>query len=500
MYIFKKLRPYQKETLEKIKNTTKKFTIISAPTGSGKSFFAGQLAYESHKTLALTHTKSLQSQYASGYDMALLYGKNNYDCLGDKQAKLFDWERLTADDCELPKGEKKWCFENCPYPQARWDFINSVGGVLNYKKFLLDFRLIDDFEPECIFCDEAHMLSDMVTDHAGLQFFWKSKELQKYTEPFVCTDPQPVMFVKAQEWLHRLLENMESSKPLHPNKGGKLRAWKWYKNRTREIEATLGFMQSSPESWYLEADKDSLLIKPLTARFHFESLFNKADKIVLMSATIDKHTLRELGIVDYEFITIPNVWPAPLRLIHDLKAPKMGWNSSEQDWIAHSEVIAYWLNKRPPEHTGLIHTPSKHLAYSLRDRLQSLTDRQYFIPNNGDGTEEVYAQWQLESLKNQGTIAISWMSWEGWDCGSDYINIVAKTPFVDFSSAYDKARFLYDGKAGYSRVAQKFMQGLGRIRRGNPDDYGDSKFVGIADGNWSRVKKYVNKDILQSVR
>ncbi len=249
-------------------------------------------------------------------------------------------------------------------------------------------------------------------------------------------------------------------------------------------------MRQVPESWHIESDNKRLLIKPKTARFNFFSLFDQADKVILMSATLDKHTLRELGIKEYQWIEVPNLWPAPMRPVVDLKAPKMGYKSSVSDWDTHASKIAYALSERPLEHTGLIHTPSKKLAYDLAARLEKKSNRQFFVPDNHLGTEEVYKQWL--NIQDNGTIGIFWQAWEGWDCGKDNICIVAKTPFVNFADGFDKARFFYDGKAGYSRVAAKFQQGLGRIRRGNSEDYGDSKLVAIADENWTRIRKYFN--------
>lgn len=482
-YIFPEPRKHQLSTLEKIKASSKKFIILYASTGSGKSFFPGQLVHEGNKVLSLVATKSLQTQYAN-YNMSVLYGKGNYDCL--KQVVMFG-EQTTANDCEIKN--KGWCNENCPYPLTKTEFLASNGGVLNYAKFLLDQQLVKEFNSEYLFLDEAHLLSDIVLGYAGIEFYWKSKQLAKYyPSQFPIGLPQPLAYPRAIEWLRDLLINMNDNKPISPQRGGNLYTYRWHKYTVRKAHATLNFMVSVPESWHIESDNKRLLIKPKTARFNFIDLFDKAEKVILMSATLDKHMLRELGVKDYQWIEVPNLWPGPLRPVIDLKAPKMGYSSSEDDWSTHADKIAHALNKRPSEHTGLIHTPSKKLAHSLASRLGKLSDRKFFVPDNDLGTEEVYDQWL--NIKGDGTICVYWGAWEGWDCGKDHINIIAKTPFVNFADGYDKARFLFDGKAGYSRVAAKFQQGLGRIRRGNSGDYGSSKFVGIADGNWTRIKKY----------
>ena len=86
------------------------------------------------------------------------------------------------------------------------------------------------------------------------------------------------------------------------------------------------------------------------------------------------------------------------------------------------------------------------------------------------------------------------------DSGKDQICIVAKVPFVDFSQKFEMERFKYDGKAGYQRVANKMVQGLGRTRRGKPEHYGEGAgIVAIADRNWLRLRKYLRTNFGQLI-
>jgi len=53
----------------------------------------------------------------------------------------------------------------------------------------------------------------------------------------------------------------------------------------------------------------------------------------------------------------------------------------------------------------------------------------------------------------------------------------------------------YSHKTYNWRTANILAQGLGRTRRGRPEDYdtnGEMRgFVAIADGSWKRIKKYL---------
>lgn len=495
-------RPYQLPTYEKIKQTKKKVIIVHAETGFGKSGLPARFAWDGHKTLTLVNFKSLQRQYAESYPhLQTLFGKGNYPCL-NSVALLGD--QPTADDCEPGKKLRKWCNDNCPYPLAKQEFLASVGGVLNYPKFLLDKQLVTEFEPEYLFCDEAHLLSRTVLDYVGLEFFWSSKQLQKYISgTFPEGLPQHMAFPMAVDWLKSLQESLELHKPLEPKHGGQMYPYRWHKNCTSKVNTTLHHMLQEPSCWYVESDNNHLLIKPKTARFDFMPLFDRAQKIILMSATISQYTLRELGIIDYEWIEIPHSRPGWLRLIHDLKAPKMGWRSSDSDRWAWTEAQAKALNSRPPEHTGLIHVSSYDMANDLAYRLGKHTKRRLLVPDRGIGTEELYEQWM--NIHDDGTIIITPNAWEGWDCGKDSINIIAKVPFtpIRFESdgngskvpvGYDTHRYVYDTDVAQSETAEKLMQGEGRIRRGKDEHYGDNKFVAVADGNWRRVAKFLSSD------
>jgi len=539
MFIHSQLRPHQQETLERIQKSDKKFVIIEAPTGSGKSFHPAQLAAWGKRTLALVRTKSLQTQYARTYNFAELFGKGNYPCLGydqddsGAQADFLEFVprtqvEKTADLCEIHScspAKKILCQGNCEYPQARQKFLSSIAGTLNTKKFLLDRPLVEQFHPAYLFLDEAHEISDTVVDFAGLVLRWNHKYLKRYLNPLLGraslkwagairgdridlgpTDNQAVAGInrqRGQSFLQDLYFEMKTSSPPHPMLGGDPALFKWHKLKLEQIDITLAAMDIEPEKWFVYADDRHFVAKPVTARFHFKALFDKAPKLVLMSATIGNpvNFTRELGIQpgEWEFIEVPNVWPGSERPILDLKAPKLGYRSPTEDWDCHAKLIANAINRCPDHWTGIIHTPSKKLAWDLSDRLLDLTGRPIWNPEDGWGTERAMKEW-LEITDN-GALAVTWNFWEGIDAGKDNICIVAKVPFVNFADPFDKARFRFDGAAGNQRTANKMVQGLGRTRRGRAQDYGkDNGLVAIADGHWSRFRKYINQGILKAIQ
>lgn len=522
-FIHPVLRPHQEKTLERIRQSQARIIVLQAPTGAGKSFFPAQLAAWGHKILALVKTKSLQAQYVKSYGFTELYGKGNYECLelGQKQEdflQLVDGSNdiAYADLCVCPKEYKAECELCCPYPLARSEFIDAKAGTLNYMKFLTDRPVVEDFNPEYLFLDEAHELSDLTVDFSGIVLNWKSKRLMEYCEAIHIDLPQPLAIEAGAEFLRGLLQSLGDNKPLHPSSGGDKKLYKWHSRMMEKVDITLSAMRLEPDCWYVESDEKEFLAKPLSARFHFLSLFDKAKQLVLMSATIGmiEYFSRELGLKDFEFINVPNdVWTPEQRPIEDLGGPKLNWKSSASDWNAHTEIIASRINQCPNDWTGLIHVPSKWLANQLAygnkykgvDGLYKHIKRDIFIPKEEWGTEQAAEEWM--KVEDNGTICISWNFWEGLDAGKDRINIVAKVPFVPMifdkekrPKGFDTNRFMFDGKSGYSRIANKLVQGLGRIRRGNKEDYGPNKIVAICDSNWKRLRNFIDRSILESVK
>ena len=72
------------QIISDIKNAVvnkKKYVIVSAPTGSGKSWIAGTLSLQLGQGTILTEYKSLQDQYIAAFKfMNPVKGKNNFDC------------------------------------------------------------------------------------------------------------------------------------------------------------------------------------------------------------------------------------------------------------------------------------------------------------------------------------------------------------------------------------------------------------------------------------
>ncbi len=418
-------RQYQLETAQQILSSKAKFIIVCAPTGSGKTAYSAYAANQGRKIISVVRTKSLQQQYVAGYNFTSIYGKSNYDCLGvdmweesetylsDDQisfggaiseSEMFEEKDTlsTADLCTITDNPSKQlkaiCIANCPYSFYKQRFINAEAGVMNYPKFLLDRRLVEDFFPDIIFLDEAHELTDITTDFSGITFSWKSKRLKEYTDPIVIKAPQPIALSKGRRWLEDLYSSLINRPAIHPKKDGDLYAYKWWERMKEKVDITLASMDVEPHCWFIEADRTKFTCKPLTSQFHFVNLFNKAPKIVMMSATIQRQDIAALGIEDYEFIQVPNTVPAKMRPVYDLGGPKVTAKMTLDDQRDHASLIAKCF-KDKPGWNGIIHVTSEKMAIQLADMMK--VDNPMWLPEKGLGTEKSWSDWQEFNDQNE---------------------------------------------------------------------------------------------------
>jgi len=528
-------RKNQVVAYEAILESDKQFIITRLDTGSGKSAIACQIALDGYKTLALVQTKSLQGQYADSYEFANITGKGDYECLQiGQQKKMFEEEKATADLCVCPKSMKRECNTQCPYPLARQEFVSGEAGVTNYAKMLRDRALInstdyvDGFDPDYLFLDEAHELSDLVVDFAGLSLSWKSKRLMQYCEPiFLSLDqvvketglPEPMakdeLLELAFDWLGNLYRNMKDNPPLHPSQGGDVKNYKWYQNKLEKIDVVLEASKTEPDCWFAHSNEYGLTIKPLTAKFHFKSLFDRCNKIVMMSATVPRHSQLSvykpqfdtlgLGIPvsEYDLIDLPHPYPVEDRPIFLLDTPNITWRTSDEDKKIHAKLISGEINKTPGHWITMIHFPSKAKAKYWSFWIKHYTKRPVYVPETNISTIKAYDNWLEFKDHRRGAICCAWQFWTGIDAGYVNTNIIAGMPYPNFGDPFQKARFEYNPGEARGRVANMVMQGDGRSRRGHDSHYGpDAEKLNIIcnSSKFQRLRSAFSKDFLRSIK
>ena len=220
-------------------NGEKKFAIVSAPTGSGKSFISKAICNtvndcsDSYRNLAMTYdlfrkdyngnlqneeivndeppygsfiltiTKNLQDQYVKFFKDIIVYkGKSNYDCeiepTFDVQTAPCVFTHNLRDDC--------WEKDICPYYQARNSALSSKIAVLNYRKFL---TISPEFKKkQVLICDEASELEEELVSTFSLTVNYEDLERYGITHTKLRTD----VYKKVRQWLNTLLIEVAEEK------------------------------------------------------------------------------------------------------------------------------------------------------------------------------------------------------------------------------------------------------------------------------------------------
>src|SRR5690554_5086926 len=149
---YRAYRPGQREAIEAARDAFaagKRFVVIEAPTGSGKSGIAVTLAHESASAFVVTAQKLLQDQYVRDFpDLALMKGRANYPC-------LIAPTHAAAAPCLA--GRKLPECEECPYFTAKDVAIAANSTTMNYAYYLAELNYSGGFgERDLLVLDEAH--------------------------------------------------------------------------------------------------------------------------------------------------------------------------------------------------------------------------------------------------------------------------------------------------------------------------------------------------------
>ena len=164
---FKTMRQAQKIIIDKLKLCDdKKYIIIEAPVGVGKSAIAHTIAYHFNNAYILVATKLLQDQYNHEFNnMALIKGKSNYMCKYKKiQCNLADciYNPLMLVKCKE--------LDYCPYINAKRRATENSVVVTSYAYFFtwLNNSATDFSSRKILICDEAHLFAQHIINWATI--------------------------------------------------------------------------------------------------------------------------------------------------------------------------------------------------------------------------------------------------------------------------------------------------------------------------------------------
>lgn len=497
--------------IDKAIKQKKKFVIVSAPTGSGKSFIPKTLAnassspapefvelIESYKAYecdeagelvhkdtlnelpsfgctALTVTKSLQDQYRSLFtDTETLKGKSNYQCAIDENCSVD-----IAPCVHASKLKASCCAKGiCPYYNQRNATLISKFNSLNYSMFL---ALPEELRKrQFIVCDEASELEDELV--SSFSFYVDMNMLTslklKVEIPNVKSTNADVI-----KWIKKLLTSVHDKKKDITTKiqnkkyksSKQLEKLQTTARECSELERSVcRVLQSWAKCEYvktIDINKDKIpfiLLQPVYVDTLAQEMFNAADTVVLMSASIidPKHFAKSLGIEDYVYVDVPSEFDSKKAPIVMVSKYKLSRKHIDTDLPKIAKVVQMLCDKHKDQ-KGLIHTHTFNITEYLR---KNVLKSKRFLFRDDENTNEMI----VDEHKNspEPTILVSPSLTHGVDLKGDLaeFQIIVKAPYLPLGDERVKTIIKSNQRWYTNKMISTVVQAAGRGVRTKEDN------------------------------
>ena len=486
--------------IEKFLRGDKKFLILCAPTGSGKSYisrtvanltdacskdfknfvdaysiyqmdqsgdFSNQEEIDKQKpfgSMVLTISKNLQNQYKEFFDDSdILKGKSNYQCTIDET------KDVEIAPCVVVGKLKEDCWKNCicPYYEARNRVVTSSFGILNYSMFLaLPAQLK---RKELLICDEAAELEDELVKRFGFDISYdRLAQLGVHTQKLATDVPNRVI-----EWLTNLLSSIEEQIKALTEKRNKRELTETQQNKLRGLNNILHSVKTVTGHWndckyVIEKSATGVVLSPLKVDKLSSHIFDHGQKIILMSATIidPVNFAKSLGITDYEYIESPSSFDPKKAPIYVHTKYKLNHANLEQN-LPHVCKITEELVDKYKNDKGIIHTHSFKITEYVKAKFDTHGDRMLYR-TQGKTNEDIVKE---HTESDKPTVLVSPSLTHGVDLKDELarFQIVLKLPYLPLGSKRIETLFKLDPDWYENKMLSCLVQACGRGIRTEED-------------------------------
>jgi len=454
----------------------KRFVVIEAPTGAGKSAIAVTLAREASSAYVLTNQKILQDQYVNDFpDLAVLKGRANYECLVAPT-------HAAAAPCIA--GKRFPACEECPYFTAKDRALAANVATLNYAYFLAELNYAGGFKGrELLVLDEAHnvegalmgfvqvALSDAQLLRAGIELSLPpnlgDEHMFEFAEMLL-----PELRRRAAEVDRQLAEgSMQSSAAVE-----QLRVKQWLDSQAERISLMLDSHFGGDVDWVVERFRghsgDNLVFKPVEVAALAEPfLFTYGERVLMLSATIlDARTfLRSLGVEpeEAEVITVPSTFPPERRPIELRPAARLTRHHIDRDLPKLVAAITE-LALHHEREKGVIHAHSYKIANYVHANLPEEVKWRVLTHDSSDGRDAALTR---HLSVPEPTILLTPSMTEGIDLADDKARwqVLCKVPYPYLGDKQVAARMERDRDWYDWRTTLAVVQAYGRSVRSEDD-------------------------------
>jgi len=475
---FSQYREGQRETIDAARDafaSGKRFVVVEAPTGSGKSAVAVTLAREASSAFVVTAQKVLQDQYVRDFpDLAIMKGRSNYPCL------VMPTNAASA-PCIV--GKRYSACDACPYFSAKDVAIQADVATMNYAYFLAELNYAGGFQGrELLILDEAHNAEAMLMSFVQVSVTdaqLRRAGIDKALPPDLGSE---LAFEFAEDLMPDLkrrsraieveLQVDSSSEAGMQN----LRLKQWLDSHLQRTRLLLESHASGDIDWVVERRRgdtgESLTFKPVeVAMFAEELLFGHAERVLMLSATIlDSHTyLRSLGVDEdeVEVITVPSTFPASRRPVVVRPAARLTRRYLDRDLPLLAAAIGDLAADHASE-KGIVHAHSYKIASYIAKNLPERQRARVVTHVGADGRDDALAR-HLSS--HEPTILLTPSMTEGIDLVGDLARwqVLCKVPYPFLGDPQVAARMERDPDWYDWRTCLAMVQAYGRSVRSAED-------------------------------
>jgi Rad3-related DNA helicase len=493
-------RSAQVEVLEKLAaNWDKKYIIVSAPTGVGKTHLALSIANAVKNAYTLTATKQLQEQYVdTSSSIVTIYGKGNYQCNLDP---LFTCD---AAPCASDRKLFAQCMSSssCEYYNQKRKALAAQNTLTNYMFFLYSIHcgMLQDVDEtswkkrDVLIIDEGHMIESSLISFAETEL-----QISKLVNEFgICdmhyewTDDKKHNNELINVILHNAVDKLAELKEKldYLFEKSKSTSRKTIITEVKKINAKIYqldkivqvlkiYDKTKDIGWVQHTDfaNNSLKLSPLYANFLFEEYLKEtADKFVFLSATIINPQLfcKELGI-DFDeacFIEVDSPFNPENGPIQPIPLCKMNFSEIQKNTKTIVEAVETILDAHKDQ-KGIIHTGNYQLTKAIlqgvgkkyKDRL---IGRDMYNSDKGINNQDLM---KMHAGTSKPTVLVSPSMHTGVDLYDDLsrFQIIVKLPFLSLGDTRVKMKSDLDSDWYLNQMFLTLLQSSGRSIRSEKD-------------------------------
>lgn len=473
---FDEYRENQKEVITKIIRAfeNKKYVVLEAPTGTGKSPIGMTVARIFGRTHYLTIQKILQDQYKKDFkNTFIMKGRGNYKCMIDREKSCANAK------CKTTKKDVG-CYSECIYTRALKKAERSSITLHNFDSFFYQKMVFTTRQLMVI--DEAHNIESKFMNFIS---FTIDNKLIPINIPKLLDLKDCLEFaVEYKVKVKNIMTEIEGEK----EDGLSDDRLKLFEELTRLLSKLDWFIASRerdiPAPYVFERiQKDEItkiVLKPVEVGEFTHLVYDMCEKILFMSATIlnVEQFAHNSGIPleEIEYIETQSNFPKENRPIYLTNELDLRYATMSQELIKMPKIINRYLKEYVDE-KGIIHTHTNAIVDFIRKNIKS--SRFLFK----DDFVSVNSLLEAHERSKNSVIVASGFS-EGLDLKDDLarFQIIIKIPYPSLGDKQIKARMNIDKNYYGYLTALKTVQSYGRGVR-TKEDWCDTYII---DKNFKR--------------